>query len=88
MCSIHQRLLQPGELIILAAKRLSGRASFFAVQKFLGSQESLVFGLHRAGRVLLGDEMGLGKTLQARARGDPPAGWFLLGKNSGHILSG
>ena len=28
-------------------------------------QEGLAFGLHRAGRVLLGDEMGLGKTLQA-----------------------
>ena len=29
-------------------------------------QESLAFGLHRGGRVLLGDEMGLGKTLQVR----------------------
>ncbi|CAJ1399305.1 unnamed protein product [Effrenium voratum] len=28
-------------------------------------KEGLAFGLHRAGRVLLGDEMGLGKTLQA-----------------------
>ena len=28
-------------------------------------KESLAFGLHRGGRVLLGDEMGLGKTLQA-----------------------
>ena len=38
---------------------------FFWISKF-SVQESLAFGLHRGGRVLLGDEMGLGKTLQVR----------------------
>ena len=51
----------------------------------------MVFGLHRAGRVLLGDEMGLGKTLQvpwlARGGAGPVGitGRFLCFLNMGNF---
>ena len=61
----------------------SGAPLFLDVSnpKFLTLEESLAFGLHRGGRVLLGDEMGLGKTLQVRSRES------LLGENGATMMS-